>query len=449
MNFAGTTLAGGQWVAIANDAMVSTPAWPLLASGIAVVAGICGSVLFVAAAFREGRGMPALGVGLAVVSAIAGAFILLFPAFIRPGEIALDAQNNAHDAYGQAVAVGGAGLGGVVAVLGLAAAVWLGGPRRDAVGIAGAAALVGACSLGAVVAAEGHAAWLLWDRTLPILSTPIGPRIHVGPSFEVPVKADGVEAPWLTDPLVIRPVKSGRLAFELAAWQAGPLGLDVRVSRLGAVEVGEPVGSPAMPLAVGNVWSFEAVTSWRSQYLWFISDDHEVTDPGPVLRIEAEEQRLGRKMYVVSRAESDGNRRSWTVYPWNGKTLIYDALAESRAAEARKTHIDETLPAVEDEVFAWFDAGLASQDAGGAWVGTCGLAAFPDASCTCYSVPPGGRVPISGPASCRETQSSGGSTFSSVLLAIVTVGLIIEDPDREVVYVVTEAEAEAGGREAP
>lgn len=446
MNFAGTTLSGGQWVATVNDAVVATSGWPLLASGVAVVAGIFGVVLFVVAAFREGRGMPALGVGLAVVSAGAGAFIALFPAFIRPGEIALDGQVNAHDAFGAAVAVGSAGLGLMVGVLGLSAAVWLGGPRRDAVGIAGAAALVGACALGAVVVAEGHAAWLLWDRTIPVLSTALGPRVHVGPSFEVGVKAEGVESVWLADPLVIRPEKVGQLAFQLQAWQAGPVGLVVRVSRVGMVEVGEPIGSPALPLVVGNAWSFEAVTSWRSQYLWFISDDHEVTNPGPVLRIEAVEARLGRKMYVVSRTESDGNRRSWTVYPWNGQTLVYDVVAEARAADAQKTPFDESQPAAEDEVFAWFDASLAAQDAGGAWLGSCGFAMFPGASCTCYAQPPGGRVPISGPASCRETQSSGGSTFSSVLLAIVTVGLIIEDPDRDVVYVVTEATTADGTR---
>jgi hypothetical protein len=425
-----TTIQGDSWIVVLEDSSVSTSAWPLGAVAVAVVAGVLSIGLFALAAFREGRGQPLLGVLVGAVSALAGFVTAIFPAFFPEWH---ESSVNAHDIFGPAVAASAMLMGTVVFGVGLSASFWLGARPQPSVGVAGAAMLVGSVALIATVGAQAHAGWLLWNRGIPTLSVELGARVHVGVPYVAPVQAVGGDARWVSQELMIHAPNPGVHSLSLEAVAPGPLGLEVRVVRSLSVEAGMPQGSPVLPLVAGNVWSFESVTSWSNQYLWFISDDHEILHAGPVIWIEPAETSEGLQSFVVKRRlpsdEGDLLVEEWTVYPWNGRTLLLPAPQLRPLPGAPVSDVD----------FVQYGSDVARRDQSGAWLRTCTLGALPAASCECYVEPPGGRVRLAGPARCDQVTGSTASTLTSAFLALITVGLVAEDPNRSIHHVVVDA----------
>jgi hypothetical protein len=176
---------------------------------------------------------------------------------------------------------------------------------------------------------------------------------------------------------------------------------------------------------VGNHWRFGSTTSWHDQYLWFVSSPHEVPGEGYRFVVLAEARAAGLHTWRVERTGGEG-RVLFTIYGWNGTTLVAP-LAD-----------DSGLPRAAASDAAWVAPTEAAAQ-GEPPVQGCEFAGLPGYGCTCYVRSPGAEVRIPGPARCVATHGSLAGALVSGLLAVVTLGTVLEDPTRTEVQELVES----------
>lgn len=399
-------------VATLGDTTWTTPGWPAAVGGVGVL-GALGLVVASLVAPGSGGGRPWIAVGVGVAGIFAGLCALFAPVLVA---LAQPRGWTTGDAFGALLVAEALCGAAAVVLLGLAAAVWLarapgGDPPWIRLGLAVPA-------LSAALFTLGHAVWLLGVGPLPELVADLPARVHVGRALDLEVSLLGANVlGWEAPPVRIMAAAPGPVTVPLTTRRFGVSG-----TRVVTTEAGEDRFDPAVALAVGHAWTFVETTSWRSQYLWVLPSREQVTGERTTVRVTGTREVPGLRVYDVA-VEGEGSASTLAVYAWNGAVMV--------------------LPA-EGEPYPF----LALQE-GAAEDGTvpCSYAPFPSAGCACYRTAPGGPVSLPGPVRCSWTSGSAISTGVSAFLAVVTLGLVLEDPDRShVVDLVSSGPTRPDGR---
>lgn len=397
-------------VATLGDTTWTTPGWPAAVGVVAVLVAL-GLVVASMVTPASGGGRPWVAVGVGVAGIFAGLGAVCAPAFVA---LAQPGGWTTGDAFGALLVADTLCGAAVVVLLGLATAVWLGRARAGdppwiRLGLA-VPALSGA------LFTLGHAVWLLGVGPLPDLTVDLPPRVHVGRAVDLEVGLADARG-WDAPPVRVLAGSPGPVTVPLTARRFGVSG-----TRVVTTEAGEDRFDPAVALAVGHTWTFVETTSWRSQYLWVLPSREQVTGARTTVRVTGAREVPGLRVYDVA-VEGEGSASTLAVYAWNGAAMVLPAEGEPTPFLALQGSVAED--------------GTVS----------CSYAPFPAAGCACYRSAPGGPVSLPGPVRCSWTSGSAISTGVSAFLAVVTLGLVLEDPDRShVVDLVSSGPAGADGR---
>ncbi len=402
MTVGGLALVSGAWVATLEHGELSTPAWPALLVVLSALASLAAAAAFVGAAVQEGRGRPVLAwIPPLLAILVAGAFSSLPRAMF-----ASDAEVSTFTAFGAALDLAAAAVATPLLAVGLAAGAWLAAPAREGrvVALVGAGASAIAAISGFAVAA--WSAWLLSVGPLPDATVDVPPRLHVGASVSLsPTAPPG----WEAVPLELHATAPGPMPWRAELQRTG-----LTLTTRGETEAGTDAPSPLFPLARGNHWTYGASARWHDQYLWFVSSDHDVPEPGYAFTVTGDAHTAGVHTWTVQRTGRDEAPRTWTVYGWNGQTYTVADTGTS-------------VPSPADEKFLEL---AGSPPASGPPAQECVFVGMPGYSCSCWLRPPTAEIRLPGPARCVATRGGIGSALLTGLVAIATLGLVIPDPDR-------------------
>jgi hypothetical protein len=246
--------------------------------------------------------------------------------------------------------------------------------------------------------------WLHRLGILPTLAAELPRRMHVGHRLVLPVGVQGIldAGAWATPDVTIAPTAAGPAPVPIEASRPGFV-----IRRDLSLEAGDDRAEPFIALARGNHWAFEPTTRWHSQYLWFVSAPGNEVGPRVTMTVKGEHDVGPLRTFDIETVEEE-QRTTYTVYRWNGAAVYDDAEGEQHTFLAR----GEGEPDADGNV-------------------PCEVGGFEAAGCTCFVKPPGGPLALPGVARCAWTTGNAVSQGVSIFLAIVTVGLVIEDPDRQ------------------
>jgi hypothetical protein len=307
-----------------------------------------------------------------------------------------------------------------VAALGLAALIRCGlGGRPDARELAPALA-VAIPGLLLALAGPAHSTALLAWGPLPVLEAHDGARVHVGRSLDLEPRVHGLERPerCALAPLVFTPSEPGEASLSARA-HCGMLGVERSVT----VSAGEDRGPELFPLAPGHTWTWRHVREWHNHMLWFFPEHGRSEGPALHLGVAAFTESAGLGTWELeewAEDSEDPQRLEHQVYRWNGELL--------RLREGTPT--DEPFFALVEPPEGEHPIRPAEGDEP-AWR-ACTLDIFPRSTCRCL-VEPHGEAALGGPSLCARDPGPGDGirALGSALLAAVTVGLVIVDPDQD------------------
>jgi hypothetical protein len=412
------------------DHVYLTPAWPAVVAGLGLLLClVAAGLLFLDREKRDKLAWPAL-------LAAPLAALLLLGLGLGPVVAAIAIGNAQDPAVGD---VGGPRPWGAFGtLLGSEVALWCG-----AVGVLLLAACVrtllswrwhlqavllpaGPAALGLLLAAvgPGHAAWFTARGALPLLEADLPAWVHVGHEVAVAPRVAGCPAPEAcqAETGTVRPEAAGSRTVPLRA-RCPMLLVETEVT----LEVGEDRGDPGFPLAVGNRWTWQHVREWRNQVLWFFPDRGR--EEGPILHLEVIGQdTAGPLTSWRLREQVEGQEPTeHTIYAWNGDLRWFSA---------------EGLPT--DSVFFAADEPSEGETHGpeGHALVPCAFALFSESNCSCLPAPEG-EAHLPGPSVCSRPPSAGDDlrTLGSMLLGLMTAGLVILDPDQDPRWVLVSSTA--------
>lgn len=402
-------------VVVAGDTTWTTPAWPVIVPGVGAILGLA-AVFAAALVPGRGGGKPLVAAGIGLATLFFTPLLAGTPALVwgpRGGE---EAGPRAADLFGELV-ISDLLLAGVALLfVGAALAVWVARPRGKgapwlAIGLAGPAVLAAGLGL-------GHAAWMRSVGALPGLGGALPPRIHVGREVSAEAALLGVDpAGWTLAPVTVRPTAPGPVAATIRATRPGISG-----ERPLAATAGEDRFAPEVAIAVGDTWIYEETTTWRSHYLWFVSAPGRAVGPRTIVRVTGVRETPALRYHTVEVRSGEGTT-THEVYAWDGAALI-----------------DAPDPGTEPTPLLAYTPGEPA-DADG--LVPCSSGVLPG-GCSCVRTAPGGAVALPGPARCAWTTGGAMSSGVSLFLAVVTVGLVLEDPNRS-----RQLELVASGRDLP
>ncbi len=280
--------------------------------------------------------------------------------------------------------------------------------------------VVAAPGLLLALAGPAHSTALMAWGPLPVLEATTGARVHLGQRLDLEPRVQGMERPERCElaPAVFTPTEPGEVAIPLRA-HCGLLGVERSVTATG----GEDRGPELFPLAMGNTWTWRHVREWHNHMLWFFPEHGRSEGPALHLRVTAHEDQDALKHWVLeewSEELEEPQRHEHRVYRWNGELLW----------------LREGIP-TDEPFFTLFEPAegeSAIHPAEGkepAWR-ACGLDIFPRSTCRCL-LEPHGEAELAGPSLCSRNPGPGDGirALGSALLAAITVGLVIVDPDQD------------------
>lgn len=379
------------WTVVAGDTTYVTAGWPLwiaLAAPVLGLVAVLVSILF----WGRGLGRPVLGVNLAFFSVFAGMVTAGLP-WLVVGASTLTDEPHPLRLFRELLLYEAWAAGAGVAILGFAAALWVGTPRGD-----GAFVLpwerIGLGAGVVVTAGVGllHVVWIGSVGPIPALEPELPAKIHARRVLDVTLDLPGWDVP---DVHVVAGA-AGPYPFTLTASRRG-----VSATRTFTVEAGQDRLAEGIRLQVGDEYIYEETTTWHDQMLWFVSAPGRVEGPRTRVRVKGERVEKARRLLDVEVTHA-GETTNYVVFPWEGKALLEDG-----------------------ETVFWSIADLREED--GTYA--CTFAPFSE-SCRCVTRAPGDPIFLSGPARCSWSSGNAVSTGVSIFLAIVTVGLVLQDPDR-------------------
>ncbi|MBN2798080.1 MAG: hypothetical protein JXX28_02950 [Deltaproteobacteria bacterium] len=266
-----------------------------------------------------------------------------------------------------------------------------------------------------------HGAWVAQVGAVPTLELEGPPVMHLGRTRSGTPAQRGAEVLWdVNESLTLTAAAPGPLTYHMAAHR-GP----VTAMRAVALTVGRELSDPALPLRVGNAWSWERTTTRQDHFLFgILSSKHVDTAPAGTLEVLSAPQHPGLRTFtlrwspaapVPAEGEPEATAPAPTileVYAMEGTIRV---LAEGQPEAL--VHLDEE--------------------------GACALALFPGRRCTCA---PAVSLPLAGPTACSSGPRGAGSALATGLFAVLTAGLII--PDTGGGSVLTLVSARQGSGEA-
>jgi hypothetical protein len=311
----------------------------------------------------------------------------------------------------------GAWLAAVAAVAtGVAVRCFLGGPWRRPEHLAP----IGIAALGLLLAlaAPIHASMLLAWGPLPTLEATDGARVHTGHQLDLEPRVTGTLHPerCATSPLLFAPTEPGEVTLSARA-HCGLFG----VSRPVTAIAGEDRAPETFPLAVGHRWSWKHVREWHNHMLWFFPEHGR--SEGPELHLQVTGQDDGGPLHTWTLREwvDEAEDVTHTLYAWDGALYeradagtadlaFYRLLGDPELADTAAVDGDPDEP-------AWRP---------------CDFGLFPDQDCRCL-LEPHAEAGLPGPTLCHRPAGAGDDlrAIGSALLAVMTVGLVIVDPDQD------------------
>lgn len=396
-------------VTLADGATWSTPAWPLLVPAIGVCAAF-GLLIAAAVAPRSGGGRPWAAANVAVATIFAAAVAAGAPTLVQGARADAAFGQPTAEIFGRLLLVESTLVGLVVVLLGAAVAVWAARPPAGEwpwIRLGLAVPVFTSALVGGI-----HAVWLRGLGDVPGIVADLPPRVHVGRTVEAAVRVVGAANPtaWSTRPISVVTGEVGPVEVAAEVWRFGLAGRRTQATLAGADSF-----APAVAISVGDTWVFEETTSWRNQYLWVVPAPGRAVGPRVTVRVAGKRELPALTVYDVEVVSAE-SVAAHAVYAWNGAALLYVPPAAEGAAP-----LDE-----EPAPFLALEPGAARGEDGTV---PCTTAVFPG-GCSCFTTPPGGPLALAGPARCEWTQGSGFSAGVSAFLAVVTLGLVIEDPNR-------------------
>ncbi len=403
----------------AYDHLYSTWAWPAWLAAVGVLVCIAASIL---AAVQAERGKVwVLPLALLPLAALALLGLGLAPPFIGAelgqAEALMDAGPRPWRVFRQllladlgiwAAALGATGLGAMLRCI-------LGGtPRVESLAPPAAVA-----ALGLLLAAVGpvHAAVLLAAGPLPTLHATEGARVHVGRSLDLEPSVGGIAEPGRCEvrPVLFAPEEPGEAWLRLQA-RCGMAGVERQIVAYG----GEDRGPALFPLAVGHSWTWRHLRDAHNHMLWFFPEHHHYEGPDLHLRVELESQGEALHSWTLREWTDGGEEQLHELYRWDGHLLW---MIDGRPGNEPFFALDEPLegePQVhpaEGDTPAWR---------------ACSLGIFPRMDCRCL-LEPQGDASLGGPTLCTRPPGAGDDlrALGSAFLAVITVGLVIVDPDQD------------------
>lgn len=425
--------------ATAHDHLYSTWALPLWVAVVGVLLCIAAGVLAAVQAERGGKPwllplalLPVLAVALLALGLGSPWLARLYGAGVMPGEGGgpmpwwVFRRLMAGELAAWCAAVGAAGLGlGLRCLLG---GLWR--PQADLPPLA-----VAGVGLLLALAGPAHAGFLLSWGPLPTLQGTEGARVHVGHSLDLQPEITGTAHPERCEPrpLVFGPTEPGEAELLLQA-HCGLLGVERGTWAL----AGEDRGPAGFPLAVGHGWTWRHVREWHNQMLWFFPEHGRHEGPDLHLRVQVSNDAGPLHSWTLSEWTEGGESLEHQVYAWDGALLavveglptdqVFFQLDSAEAAEA------EDLETASDEP--------PSQG--------CSFGVFPRSSCQCL-LDPHGEAALPGPSLCAPRRGAGDDlrAIGSALLAVMTIGLVIVDPDENPHWVLVRSGPDQPERTPP
>lgn len=396
-----------RWIQTFDATTFSVVAWPAPGATAALLVAIA---LIVASVFSGGLGRPRLGVLLGLGGATLAVLAGVAPGWIPLEGPPLEDQWTAAHLWHAEIRRETATSAYTLAALSLAVAVWAGArPRGGWPWVRGSLAVA---SLAGALLGLGHATWVRTLGPLPVLAADLPARMHVGRRLDVEVRAEGVDPTrWGRAPVSLAPTTPGTQSVTLSAWQPG-----VTVRREAEVEAGADRLEPRWPLAAGSRWTFAQSTTWHNHYLWFVDAPGGAEGPRLTLAVTGERVEAGLRVLDVERREGDEVTK-WAAFGWNGRTVFVN-----EAGELEELFRVEEGPVVDGEA-------------------PCTIAPLAAWSCACVDRAPGGPLSLPGPVRCSRTEGGVVSGLASAFVALVTVGLVLEDPNRHHYLELVEATA--------
>jgi hypothetical protein len=289
----------------------------------------------------------------------------------------------------------------------------LGGPWRPE-----EHALPGALlGLGLILALCGpiHASALLALGPLPRLEGPDQQRVHTGRSLQIEPTVVGAAraGSCRTEPLRFEPREAGEHSLALRA-HCGLLAVEREVVML----VGEDRGPAQLPLAPGNSWTWRRFREWHNHMLWFFPEHGQDEGPDLHLRVASNTEGPYLNSWQLVEEIEGGEPVAHELYRWDGQLLeMLDGAPTERAffALLEPAEGEEPIHPAQGEEPAWQ---------------ACSIGVFPHSDCRCL-LEPHGHATLPGPSFCEPRHGAGDDlrAIGSALLAVITVGLVIVDPD--------------------
>ena len=327
---------------------------------------------------------------------------------------------------GGELAAWAAAVGAVTLGMGLRSL--LGGPWRPQLALPPLAM----AAFGLLLASAGpvHAGFLLSWGPLPTLHGADGARVHVGRSLDLTPQLGGTSHPERCEarPLIFAPEQPGEAVLSLQA-HCGLLGVQRGTSASG----GQDQGPEGFPLAVGNGWVWRHIREWHNQMLWFFPERGRHEGPDLHLRVAGSTQQGPLATWTLQEWTEGGEVLEHQIYQWDGQLLaVHDGVPSEQVFFQLETpEAAAELPA-QAEGNEGQAAGNEAQAEGSPAPPTqaCSLSVFPNASCRCL-LAPHAEATLAGPSLCQPRRGAGDDlrAIGSALLAVMTIGLVIVDPD--------------------
>jgi hypothetical protein len=354
----------------------------------------------------------ALGLGPVWLARLYGQGLEVDGAGPRPGWVFRQLIGGEVLAWAAAVAATGVGVG----VRGL-----LGGTPRSQLLLPPAAI----AALGLVLATAGplHAGALLAFGPLPLLEAHDGARVHVGHSLDLEPSVSGTAEPGRCEvqPLVFAPDTPGDAELQLRA-HCGLLGVERRV----VVTGGEDRGPEGFPLVAGHRWTWRHVREWHNQMLWFFPEHGRHEGPDRHLRVDGSSVQGGLNTWTLHDwVDEEGDPTEHHIYRWEGQLL---SLIDDEPSDV--------------PFYALGDAAGEGGEDEPAWQ-ACSFGLFPGSDCRCL-LAPHAEAALPGPSLCAPRRGAGDDlrAIGSALLAVMTIGLVIVDPDDDPRWVLVRSDAD-------
>ncbi len=288
-----------------------------------------------------------------------------------------------------------------------------GRPELPALTLPGSLLVAG---LALALAGLGHRTALLAWGPLPTLRATDGARVHVGRSLDLTPALEGTPHPerCRLAPALFAPEAPGPATLPLQA----TCGL-IRAERTLSVEGGEDRAPDGLPLASGNRWTWRHMRDWHNQHLWFIPERGHAEGPDLHLLVTGVEEEgplrstTLREWVETEPGGTPSEERTHRAYAWNGELLVLSD--EGPTAEPFFALLEPPEGATLGE-----------------GEGLCTIGVFPHMTCRCLAAPEGQAL-LPGPSICEPDPSLGDDirALGSVFLAVITVGLVIVDPDQD------------------